>query len=469
MRNVFNSTRGRLVFAAVAVFGVALLIGDGIVLASESVTQSQQSDAVLVAQANQLASSAQDVNGQLSFDGPDIPTETQGGIAVDAAIVSAGNVVAQTANQPLPTATVLSLASKALSTNGPVWSDLTDSRNVPRRAYAAPLAGGNGGQALIVSRSVGEMLDAQRRTFITLFLVSLVLLGMGGALSYWLAGRALRPVRTIAGLARSISEHDLHRRVEVQVPSDELGELVDTFNSMLARLEAGFISMGRFTADASHELRAPLALMRSELEGALSRARTKEEYRRVLESIEEEVTHLTRLTDQLLILARADAGALVPAKEKVDVADFLHETGARWQTIAEKRGAHIEVDAPSSGSVEADPALLRRVMDNLVDNAIRHTQTGTGVALHAYPSNGGWDIDVADQGPGVPAEYRGRLFSRFGRPDTARTPEDGGAGLGLALSAAIARAHGGTLELVPNGEPGAVFRLHIPSLHRGEG
>ncbi len=315
---------------------------------------------------------------------------------------------------------------------------------------------------LIVSRSVVELLGFQGRTMASLLAVSIVLLIMGGALTYWLAGRALRPVRNIAGIARSISEHDLHRRVDVKVPPDELGELVDTFNSMLARLEAGFESMGRFTADASHELRAPLTLMRAEIESAMRRGRSKEEYRRALESVQGEVDHLTRLTDQLLMLARADAGALKPAKEAVDVADFLHETGARWEPVAERRNVRVEVSAPASGYVDGDPALLRRVMDNLVDNAIRYTGEGTSVALRGYASNGGWNVDVVDHGPGIPPRYRSKLFSRFARPDMARSAEDGGAGLGLALSAAIARAHGGSLELVENGEPGAVFRLHLP-------
>jgi two-component system OmpR family sensor kinase len=122
----------------------------------------------------------------------------------------------------------------------------------------------------------------------------------------------------------------------------------------------------------------------------------------------------------------------------------------------------MEISAPASGYVEGDPALLRRVMDNLVDNAIRFTEEGSAVALRGYASNGGWNVEVADHGPGIPAGYRTQLFSRFARPDTARSPEDGGAGLGLALSAAIARAHGGTLELVENGQPGAVFRMHLP-------
>jgi two-component system OmpR family sensor kinase len=458
--SILQSTRGRLVLTALGLFAVALLIGDGIVLASVTVTQSQQSDAVLVAQAQVLGSNLQDVEGQLSFAGAEIPAETQAGIAVDAAIVAQSKIVAQTVNQPLPRATLLSLAAAAIKDGRPVWSDVQDTRHVPRRVYIIPI--GNG-EALVVSRSVAEMVDAQERTFVALLVVSVALLVIGGALSYWLAGRALRPVRTIAGIARSISERDLHRRVDVRVPRDELGELVDTFNSMLGRLEAGFQSMGRFTADASHELRAPLALMRSEVDGALRRNRTNEEYRRALESVHGEIDHLTRLTDQLLILARADAGALVPAREKVDVADFVHEAAARWQTIARTRGARVEVDAPASGAVQADPALLRRVVDNLIDNAIRHTDTGSPVIVRAFAANGGWTFEVSDHGPGVPPTYRDRLFTRFARADSARSPEDGGAGLGLALSAAIARAHGGTLELVDRAERGAVFDLHVPS------
>jgi heavy metal sensor kinase len=374
-------------------------------------------------------------------------------------------VVAQTPNQPLNTATLLGLADQVSRSGKPVWADVVDSRNVDRRVYAVPLTTStNSLQTLIVSRSVAEMVDAEWRTLLILMAVSFALLVIGGAVSYWLAGRALSPVRKIAGMARSIGERDLHRRVDVKVPDDELGELVATFNSMLARLEAGFLSMSTFTANASHELRAPLALMRSEVEGALKRSRSQDEYKRVLESLYQEVEHLSRLSDQLLILARADAGALLPAKEPIDVADFLHETAARWEDVAKKHGSRIEVIAPSHGSMGADAALLRRVVDNLIDNALRHTANGTPVTLRGYQANGGWNVEVADQGPGVPLNHRDKLFTRFARADSARSREDGGAGLGLALSAAIARAHGGTLELVNTDRPGAVFRLYVPTV-----
>jgi heavy metal sensor kinase len=468
MRSI-TGTRGRLVLAALGFFALALLVADVAVVEFVAVTQSQASDAVLVSQEQLIASGLQDNNGQVTFDGADLPGETQSGIAVDAAVVSSSSVVAQTSNQPLDNAMLLQIAAQAVRNGAPVWADTVDSHHVPRRVYAVPLTTStNSIQTLVVSRSVAEMVDAQQRTLLVLVAVSAALLVMGGALSYWLAGRALRPVRTIAGMARSISERDLHRRVEVKVPHDELGELVDTFNSMLARLEASFTSMSAFTANASHELRAPLALMRSEVEGALSRSRSQEEYRRVLESLQQEVEHLSRLSDQLLILARADAGALVPAKEPIDVADFLHETAARWEDVANKQRTHVEVTAPSSGQMEADPALLRRVVDNLIDNALRHSTGGAPVTLRGYPGSGGWNVEVADHGPGVAPGHRDKLFTRFARADNARSRENGGAGLGLAISAAIARAHGGTLELVETSSQGAVFNLHVPNGH-GEG
>ncbi len=463
MTRFLGTTRGRLVGFSLAILAVALAIADGAVVGSLLLAERSASDAVLVSQARVIMSTLEDNNGHLSLDTAGIPGETSAGIAVDVAVVSSAGVLAQSAAQPLSTAALDSIAQRATAAGGPVWADLVDSHGVPRRAYALPLTAASGPVSiLIVSRSVGEMQTTLQHTLLLLALVSAVLLVVGAILAYWLAGRALRPVRTIAGLARSISERDLHRRVDVKVPPDELGELVDTFNSMLSRLEASFDSLGRFTADASHELRAPLALMRSELEGALSRNRSGEEYRRVLLALHGEVDHLSRLADHLLLLARADAGALQPDREPIDMADFLHESAARWENIAGTRGSRIEVSAPASGVVAGDPRLIRRVLDNLLDNALRHAPAGTAVSLRGYPADGGWNLEVADRGPGVPAERRGQLFARFAKSDTARTRDGTGAGLGLALSSAIAKAHGGTLELLPDTGQGAVFCLHLP-------
>ncbi len=217
----------------------------------------------------------------------------------------------------------------------------------------------------------------------------------------------------------------------------------------------------RSCAARSKELSVAAAAPKS-TNGCSSR-RSTEEYKRVLESLMQEVEHLSRLSDQLLMLARADSGALVPAKEPIDVADFLHESSARWEDLAKKQGTWVEVSAPSSGRMEADPALLRRVVDNLMENAVRHTARGTAVTLRGRQEREGWSVEVEDQGSGVAVEHRVSLFTRFGRAENVRSPENGGAGFGLALSAAIARAHGGSLELVEADGTGAVFRLYVPN------
>ncbi|MBJ7599681.1 MAG: hypothetical protein DLM67_08015 [Candidatus Nephthysia bennettiae] len=462
MRRFLGTTRGRLVTFTVAILGVALLLADGGVLGSLAITQTNESNAVLVSQANLIAAGIEEQNGQLSFGSGELPGETQGGIAVDAAFVSPTGTVTQTAARSLAQSVLANLAAQAERTRGPVWADVTDLRGSPRRVYAIPLTvGAERTAALVVSRSVREQQAGLTRTVLFIAPFSAAVLLVGGLLAYRLAGRVLRPVSVIANLARSLSERDLHRRVDVRVPDDELGELVATFNAMLARLDAAFDSLRRFTADASHELRAPLALMLNELEGSLAKAGANQEYRRAIQTQIAEVEHLARLSDQLLMLARADAGALSPAEGAVDVADFVHETAARWSVSAEQVNRHIDFSAPDSGQVMADPSPLRRVIDNLIDNALRYAPEGTAVSLRAYPAGSGWNFEVADRGPGVPVEYRDRLFERFARPDGARTRGAGGAGLGLALSAAIARAHGGELELY-DVRPDTVFRLHLP-------
>jgi signal transduction histidine kinase len=205
--------------------------------------------------------------------------------------------------------------------------------------------------------------------------------------------------------------------------------------------------------------------MRSELELSLSRARSASEYQASQRVLLAEVEHLSRVAEQLLLLARADAGTLMPVRERVDVVDFVTETEHRWTAESNRNNVSIKTRKPAEGLVQVDPSLLRRVIDNLIENAIRHAPAGSEVGLSAFPDGGGWVFEVADRGPGVPAGLRPRLFERFFSVDEIRTRDgNSGAGLGLALGAAIARAHGGELRLVnsPDGV-GAVFQLSLPA------
>ena len=466
MRRLLAGTRIRLTLAFAAVLAIAIVVADVALYLALSRAETSAAADVLVSQANTIVSGVEDVNGQVRFGG-ELPTETLQGVAVEAAIVAPDGSVSQSPGQALSNATLTEIATAARTRTTPASPfNVRDSRGVPRLVYALPLQTSEGATAvLVVSRSISELQAALNQALLFLAVLSVLAVLAGTLLAHTLAGRILEPVRRIASTARSLSQHELHRRVEVAVPPDELGELVETFNGMLARLEASFESLRRFTADASHELRSPLALMRSELEGTLARARTPNEYQQVLRGLESEVEHMSRMVDQLLMLARADAGALQPAETNLDVADFLHETAARWRPVADSRHVQVDVDAPDSGNVWADPDLLRRAMDNLIDNATRHTPEGTAVELIGAPTTGGWNIDVRDHGPGVPAAARSVLFERFARADGARARDTAGAGLGLALSRAIAESHGGSLRLLDQNGSGATFRLFLPSPH----
>ncbi|MEA2617227.1 MAG: two-component system, OmpR family, sensor kinase [Chloroflexota bacterium] len=332
------------------------------------------------------------------------------------------------------------------------------------RVLAKEVDFGNGVHGVMVgSHPMSEVQVALNEAKVLLVVVVVSMVVIASVLGYWTAGRALKPVRVIAGAARDISEHDLNRRIALDLPSDELGELAGTFNAMLARLESGFATLQRFTADAAHELRAPLAMIRAELEVSLGRARTADEYRATQRLVLSEVERMSRLADQLLLLARADAGSLAPRFERLDLSDLLEETVDRWRVLAGSRGVRLALDPPPPGSLWADRELLRRLIDNLLDNAVRHSPAGEDVTLTAAREDGCWRLEVADAGPGVDASIRDRLFQRFARADPARGRDTGGAGLGLALCAVIADLHGGSLALAPpNGPPpGAHFVVEL--------
>jgi heavy metal sensor kinase len=455
-----RSTRGRASLVATAVLVVALTIADAGMIFTWTTLSDRTSDASLLEQTQAVTSRFVASGHRLTS--ADIPLETHDGVPLDTVILDpTGQVLVQTAEQAIPTGTLLQLAAAARGERFH-WARVANTSGAERSTYSTRLDAA--GDVLVVSYSETEDNDLMSTTIVLLSLLSVLLIAIGAVLSYRLAGLALLPVHRLAGLARTISERDLHQRVDGGVPDDELGELVTTFNAMLARLETAFEAQSIFTADASHELRAPIAVMRLELERGLSRGRSAGEYREVLQWLQDDVAHLGRIVEQLLLLTRAGAGMLRPVLEPVDAEDLLSEAAARWTDAARAKGVSIQLDLSASGPISADPTLLRRVVYNLLDNAVRHAPTGSVVRLKASSTGAGLDVEVDDQGPGVAPEFRPRLFSRFGRADGARSGTGAGIGLGLALGAAIARAHGGWLELVDRDGPGAVFKLHLPNV-----
>lgn len=462
VRRFAAGTRGRMVLVAVSMLAVVIAVADSVIIISRGMAERAEINEVLASDADLIEAAVEMSGGRPQLRLTDL--HPRGHSAMEATLVQDGQVVAQTQQPVLPPDRLVALAAAAPPTPLSLLADVTSPDGEARRALARRLAPERApATVLVVDRPA--LLEDDQLLIVLVATLSLSALALGGLMTYWLAGRVLKPVREITNIARTLGEQELGRRIEVEVPPDEMAELVATFNSMLARLEAAFEGLKRFTADASHELRAPLALMRAEIERVLAVDHGAAEYRQALKTSLAEVEHLTGLTDHLLLLARADAGDLIPAREPIDVADLLYEIGSRWQAVAARRGAQIEIVAPRSGTVSADPSLLRRVLDNLIDNALRHTDPDRGIELRARldPASGWW-LEVADHGPGVGAEVRPRLFHRFALADASRTRDagGGGAGLGLAISAAIAAAHGGRLELIDEPGYGAVFRLTLP-------
>jgi heavy metal sensor kinase len=284
-------------------------------------------------------------------------------------------------------------------------------------------------------------------------------LGLAGWGGYFLARRALSPIDRMAQRAHDINAEHLSARLDVENPNDELGRLATAFNETLARLESSFEQLRRFTSDASHELRTPLTAIRSVGEVGLRKQGNAEHYREVIASMLEESGRLTRLVESLLAISRADSGQVQLARTGIAVLPFVREVGSMLEVLAEEKKQHVSIQGDETARVQADRAILRQILINLFDNAIKYSPVGGRIAVRVLPTA----IEVQDSCPGIPAEHRGRVFDRFYRVDEGRSRDAGGAGLGLAIAKWGAEAHGGLLELDCPTDGGCIFRLSLPA------
>ncbi len=298
-----------------------------------------------------------------------------------------------------------------------------------------------------VARSLEGFDQESRELLLALLLAGPLALLMAVAGGYFLAHRALAPVEQIRRRTQEITADRLDRRLPVPNPGDELGLLAGTINDMIARLERSFAEVRRFTADASHELRTPLTAIRTEAEVALARQSLPPEVQHLLGSILEECGRLTRLTDQLLALSREDAGVGPPAREPVDLAALVAGVAETMRPLAEARGLRLHANGRGPAWVSGDPARLRQVFYNLLDNAIKYSPEGGPVEAHVEARGGEAVAAVRDAGVGIPPEHLPRVFDRFYRVDRVRSREMGGTGLGLSIARSIVAGHGGRIDL----------------------
>lgn len=297
-----------------------------------------------------------------------------------------------------------------------------------------------------------------------LLLFAPVVLLVAGVVGYWLSRRALAPVDALTRTARTITGNTLSSRVDQLHTGDELQRLSDTLNQMLARIEIAFNRVTEFTADASHELRTPISLIRTEAELALRRSRGEEEYREALRHILLEAERTTSLIEELLALARADSGRQELNIQSIDLRGTLQEVAAGWRQVANVRGIQFsERILDVELRVLGDATALRRVLDVLLDNAFKYTpRSGGMVSLGAEEISGRAVISVRDNGIGIAEEEQKRIFERFYRVDKARSREMGGAGLGLSIAQWIVLQHHGEIVVESVLGAGSIFRVTLP-------
>ena len=323
-----------------------------------------------------------------------------------------------------------------------------------------------GARYIVVAGSSLERTDDEleelRHILLYVVPLALALAAVGG---WFLADRSLSPVAAMAERAQRIGAEDLSARLPVANPRDELGRLAATFNDLLARLEASLVQQRRFMADASHELRTPVTTTRTAATVALQRPhRDEQDYRDTLEIIDQQATRLSRIVDDMFTLARADAGNYPVRRDAMYLDELADEVVRAARVVAATRRVEIALDAVPSASIVGDEELIRRLVANLVDNAVRHSADGTTVGVSVKEMSGGYAIAVADSGPGIPADSQRHIFERFYRADSSRTHADGsGAGLGLALVRWIADEHGGRVELTSSSGSGSTFTVFFPS------
>jgi signal transduction histidine kinase len=333
----------------------------------------------------------------------------------------------------------------------------------PERLIAAPFVEGNG--AVAVAGASLEAYHATLRDVTDLLLVGgAVFVIVAGAGAFWLARAALAPVERLRREVAALSERGTGATVRVPGTHDEIAALARTMNDLLARLHGALARQRAFVADASHELRTPFAVLRGELELAGRPGRSREELSAAVASAAEEADRLTRITDDLLLLARGDEATLSVSPARADVALLLKRSAERAGGRAAEAGVTCRVIAPAGLTAVVDSGRIRQAVDNLIDNALRFAPRGSEVDLCAEKAGQELVIEVRDRGPGFPPSYLPHAFERFARPDLGRARDAGGAGLGLAIVQAIAHAHGGRAVAGNRAGGGAAVRLEVPCL-----
>jgi signal transduction histidine kinase len=310
---------------------------------------------------------------------------------------------------------------------------------------------------------VEETLDSIRRAMFEFGAAGLVLAVAGG---YWLATRALHPIDAMTRQAGSMAAASISaapRRLDVRNAGDELGRLASTFNLLLERIESSMARTKGFVADAAHELKTPVSIVRTGAELALSGDRSPDEYREALRAISVESTNLSELVSDLTLLAEGELLEQPLERRLVDLSELVHEVARSLGSVAAGRGARIEIEAPQGLEYRGDERLLRRAVVNLLENAIKFSAPGSRVGVCLFRESDRVELHVLDEAHTLSAMERERVFERFYRSQRSRSEGVPGSGLGLAIVQWAVTLHGGRVRVEPRASQGNTFVIELPA------
>ena len=448
--------RFRLTFAFAGSMAIVLILVGAFVYARVADDLSSSIDDALRTRADDLARQIQNTEpdefglaGERSEGAEDILSEI---VRPDGRVVASSDAFGGSS--------VLSPSQLEAGSQGVVYFEPHPVRGIENdaRLLARPVSTEEGDFVIVAGASTGDRAETLAGLVATFAIGGPLALILASALGYFVAGAAMRPVEAMRARASRITLDRAEERLPVPPADDEIGRLAGTLNEMLARIEQSLARQRAFVADAGHELRTPLAILRGELELGLRHSDDPAATAAAIASAIEEADALQQLADGLLELARSDAGKLRLQRAETPVAELLERTRTRFAARAEGEGRTIEVDAPGDLAWSLDPDRIGAAIGNLVENSLRH---GSGpIRLAAARDGDELRLEVRDDGPGFPPDFVPKAFERFTRAESGRTTP--GTGLGLAIVAAIAEAHGGGAEIVPSGGRGAAVAVRIP-------
>ncbi len=447
-----------LVTAAFAVAMAAVLVGFGLVLylrLSSHLTTAL--DAQLQVRAQDLGVLVSREDGRLSREST--PGLVENGESYAQLLDPQGAVL--DATRPLGGASLLSPADIRAAQRAPLYLERRSVPGLdePSRLLAATVTRGGRPAVLVVGATAQNRAETLAALRNELLIVGPIALMLASGVGYLLAGMALRQVESMRSRAAAISAATPGERLPVPQTGDELQRLGETLNEMLDRLEGALERERAFVADAGHELRTPLAVLRTELELALRQADSVDELREAVRHSSEEASRLSQLAEDLLLIARSEKGRLPLRVEELDVDELFATVCSRVEWRAEAEGRHVVCVDGATEFVRADRLRLEQALGNLVDNALRHG--GSEIRLRASSADGAVELHVLDNGAGFPPDFLDQAFERFTRADSARSR--GGAGLGLAIVRTIAEAHGGSAHAANADPAGADVWLSLPT------